>query len=77
VRSRLVGVQSCLWSENLSDRALFDHLVFPRLSAIAETGWTPRGKKSLPRFLATHALMPKTGMGRGDLAPDRVAANRE
>ena len=61
-RSRLLGVQSCLWSENLCDRALFDHLVFPRLSAIAETGWTPRERKSLPRFLATHALMPATGM---------------
>ena len=67
--SRLIGVQSCLWSENLCDRALFDHLVFPRLSAIAETGWTPRGKKSLPRFLATHPLMPATGMGKGSPGP--------
>jgi len=64
VRSRLIGVQSCLWSENLCDRALFDHLVFSRLSAIAENGWTPRGKKSWPRFIATHELMPVTGMGK-------------
>ncbi len=24
----------------MTDRAVFDRLVFPRLSAIAETGWT-------------------------------------
>jgi hexosaminidase len=62
-RSKLIGVQSCLWSENLHDKALFDHLVFPRLSAIAETAWTPAGNKSWPRFIATHPLMPVSGMG--------------
>ena len=52
MRARLIGVQSCLWSENLHDKTLFDHLVFPRLSAIAETAWTPRershGRASSP-----------------------------
>ncbi|HET7717060.1 MAG TPA: beta-N-acetylhexosaminidase, partial [Bauldia sp.] len=74
LRSRLIGVQACLWSENLCDRGLFDHLVFPRLSAIAETAWTPRAKKSFPRFLAIHPLMPVTGMGRNRPDPySRVA----
>lgn len=63
VRSRLIGVQSCLWSENLHDKTLFDHLVFPRLSAVAEIAWTPAGRKSWPRFIATHPLMPVTGIG--------------
>jgi len=63
LRSRLMGVQSCLWSENLGDRSLFDHLVFPRLSALAETAWTPREKKSWTRFLAVHPLMPVSGIG--------------
>ena len=63
LRARLVGVQSCLWSENLGDRALFDHLVHPRLSALAETAWTPAAGKSWPRFLATHPLMPRSGIG--------------
>jgi hexosaminidase len=63
LRPRLVGVQSCLWSENLGDRALFDHLVYPRLSALAETAWTPAAAKSWPRFIATHLLMPKAGLG--------------
>jgi hexosaminidase len=65
IKGRLIGIQCCLWSENLCDRALFDHLLNPRLSAIAETGWTPRAGKRLDRFLAIHPLMPATGIGKG------------
>ena len=63
LQPRLIGVQSCLWSENLGDRRLFDHLVHPRLSALAETAWTPPARKSWERFIATHPLMPVTGLG--------------
>lgn len=54
----LVGVQSCIWSEPMTDRAIFDRLVFPRISAIAETGWTAPELKSWPRFKALAGLMP-------------------
>ena len=63
VQHKLLGVQSCLWSENLADRALFDHLVYPRLSAIAETAWSPRATKDFSRFMAMQTLMPKAGLG--------------
>jgi hexosaminidase len=55
---RLIGVQSCIWSEPMTDRAIFDRLVFPRLSAIAEAGWTSPDRKSWPRFAALAGLMP-------------------
>ena len=42
----------------MTDRAIFDRLVFPRLSAIAETGWTPKASKSWKRFSALVGLMP-------------------
>ena len=42
----------------MTDRAIFDRLVFPRLSAIAETGWTPHAAKSWKRFSALVGLMP-------------------
>src|SRR5690606_12672392 len=51
-RERLLGVQACIWSEPMNDRAVFDRLVFPRLSAIAETAWTPREAKDWERFAA-------------------------
>jgi hexosaminidase len=42
----------------MTDRAIFDRLVFPRLSAIAEAGWTPTAHKSWKRFAALAGLMP-------------------
>jgi hexosaminidase len=57
-RKRLLGVQACIWSEPMTDRAVFDRLVFPRLSAIAETGWTDAPHKSWPRFASASRLMP-------------------
>ncbi|GLQ54399.1 beta-N-acetylhexosaminidase [Devosia nitrariae] len=57
-REHLWGVQACIWSEHLTDRAIFDRLVFPRLSAIAETGWTAKDKKSWERFKSMAGLLP-------------------
>jgi len=57
-KQRLRGVQACIWSEPMTDRAVFDRLVFPRLSALAETGWTKPASKSWERFKALAGLMP-------------------
>lgn len=57
-RTRLLGVQACIWSEPMSDRAVFDRLVFPRLSAIAEAGWTAQARRDYGRFSALVGLMP-------------------
>lgn len=55
-KRHLMGVQACIWSEPMNDRAVFDRLVFPRLSAIAETGWSH--DKDYARFAALAGLMP-------------------
>jgi hexosaminidase len=60
---RLLGVQACLWTEPLFDRRLFDHLTFPRLSAVAESAWTASAHKDFARFCAVQRLMPRTGIG--------------
>ena len=57
-KANLQGVQACIWSEPMKDRAVFDRLVFPRLSAVAETGWTEKERKSWQRFSAAAGLMP-------------------
>lgn len=57
-KQHLLGVQACIWSEHLTDRAIFDRLVFPRFSAIAETGWTRSEAKSWERFSGMVGLMP-------------------
>ena len=57
-KSKFLGVQGCIWSEPMTDRAVFDRLVFPRLSAIAETGWTRTENKDFGRFATLSNLMP-------------------
>jgi hexosaminidase len=57
-RRHFLGVQGCIWSEPMTERAVFDRLVFPRLSAIAETGWTEPRNKDFGRFATLSNLMP-------------------
>jgi hexosaminidase len=57
-KARLKGVQACIWSEPMTERSAFQRLVFPRLSAIAETGWTRAERKCWPRFAGSAHLMP-------------------
>ena len=57
-KRHFLGVQGCIWSEPMTDRGVFDRLVFPRLSALAETGWTRPEDKSWERFKALAGLMP-------------------
>ena len=57
-KKHFLGVQCCIWSEPMTDRAVFDRLIFPRLSALAETGWTLSERKSWARFSALAGLMP-------------------
>ncbi len=57
--SKLKGIQGCIWSENLVSTDIFNHMVFPRLSAIAEAGWTNKEHKNWLRFAALCKLMPK------------------
>jgi len=58
LKSRLKGVQACIWSEHFLSRDYFNHLVFPRLPAIAEAAWTPTEKKDWLRFAAIAPLSP-------------------
>ena len=57
--SKVIGLQGCIWSENLVSPALFNHMVFPRLSAIAESGWTTMGRKDWQSFENRSSLIQK------------------
>lgn len=39
-RSRLMGVQACIWTEHAPDRPTLERLLLPRLDAIADAAWT-------------------------------------
>nr|WP_321446178.1 family 20 glycosylhydrolase [uncultured Cohaesibacter sp.] len=53
----VLGLQGCIWSETMTSRARFNHLVFPRLSAIAEAAWLADNKKDWTSFAIRHPLM--------------------
>ncbi len=59
LQARMRGVQACIWSEHFLNRDYFNHLVFPRLAAVAEAAWTPQKRKDWQRFSALAPLSPK------------------
>lgn len=59
LRARMKGIQACIWAENFISRAYFNRLVFPRLPAIAEAGWSPRKARDWKRFAAIVRLSPR------------------
>ncbi|MCO6178284.1 beta-N-acetylhexosaminidase [Ciceribacter sp. RN22] len=59
LKPRMRGVQACIWSEHFLNRDYFNHLVFPRLPAVAEAAWTPTEGKDWQRFAAIVRLSPR------------------
>jgi hexosaminidase len=39
VTSKITGLQSCLWTEEIPSEAMFEYLVYPRMQALAEVAW--------------------------------------
>ena len=47
----LMGMQACLWTEFCNKPEDVFYLTFPRLAALAETAWSPKGHKDWASFL--------------------------
>ncbi len=58
LREQCLGVQACIWSEQMRSTELFNYLVFPRLSALAETAWTRKENKHWDQFKMACQHMP-------------------
>ena len=48
--SQILGVQACIWTETVHNGNRLDFLLFPRISALAETAWTPVARKDFKGF---------------------------
>lgn len=44
------GVQACMWTEYISANRHLEYMAFPRLMAVAESGWSPASKKNFQDF---------------------------
>ena len=49
-QKHILGLQGCLWSEQIPTPEILEYMAYPRTFAIAETGWTPQEKKDWDSF---------------------------
>lgn len=50
--TQVLGLQACLWTETCLTQARRDFLTWPRLVAVAESGWTAQSRKDFVSFEA-------------------------
>lgn len=50
-RPHILGLQANMWTEHTRTFERLQHNVFPRLAAVAETGWSPAERKDYADFL--------------------------
>jgi len=55
-RKHILGVQGQLWSEYLQNPKQVEYAAFPRLTALAEVGWTPTPRRELGEFMSRLAI---------------------
>ena len=46
----VLGAQANVWSEYIKNPSKLEYMIFPRLSALSEVLWSPRGKKNWNSF---------------------------
>jgi len=49
-RKHILGLQANNWTEHMRSFARVEHALFPRVAAVAETGWSPPGRKDFADF---------------------------
>ena len=52
-RKHIMGVEGCIWTENIPDVSKLQYMLLPRMLALAETGWSDETAKDYPRFAGT------------------------
>lgn len=50
------GVQASFWTEHVNTVPHLEYMTFPRMMAIAETGWSPQNKRNFEDFLTRMRL---------------------
>lgn len=85
--ARLRGIEACEWTERIPDEHVLTHRIYPRLVAVAESGWTPENRKNWPSFrkrILTCAAVPEDirknldkEIAKIDFKPFHSAANKK
>lgn len=71
-RNSVIGVETPLWTEFVATEKRADYMVFPRLCAVAETGWTDASAKNYAdfekRLVLNFGLLDSLAVGYAPLA---------
>ena len=46
----ILGVEAALWTENIQSKSKLEYMLFPRITALAESAWTNEDQKNLSLF---------------------------
>lgn len=68
--SQLMGIESPLWTEWVSDQTIMDQRLYPRLFAVAESAWTTESNKFYVDFLLRLRALEPTLHHMGIHLPD-------
>lgn len=49
--NQVLGIQANLWTEIVQNNERFDYMTYPRISALAEAGWTQNSQKDFAGFM--------------------------
>lgn len=49
-RGQIMGIQACIWTERIQNEKRLDYMLFPRIFALSEAGWTSEVNKSYESF---------------------------
>jgi len=71
---RILGIQGNVWTEHIRLEAGLEHMVFPRLSAVAETAWSPQNARDWRDFLHRLTLQMRRFARSGIRAADSAFA---
>jgi hexosaminidase len=58
-RQNVIGIEACLWTEHIKTREKLEYLLFPRLFAIAEIGWTEKNNMNYLEFETRMSILFK------------------
>ena len=50
--ARVLGIEACVWTEFIATERYLEFMTFPRLLALAEIAWSPRGPRDQKEFEA-------------------------
>jgi hexosaminidase len=48
--ARVLGIEACVWTEFIATERYLEFMTFPRLLALAEIAWSPRGARDAKEF---------------------------